>query len=55
MTREQQAASFRAQLLNLYIQRDSLDDQIKALRNMIAGLEFKEQPVAAPESSPETN
>lgn len=47
-TREQQAVILRVQLANAYMQREELDQQIKALRNLIAGLEYKEQPPEAP-------
>jgi len=55
-----QIDTLRAQLLEAYIARDTADERVKALRNLIAGvslgqqIEREAQPVPGPTAEPET-
>lgn len=55
MTQPSQIEALRAQLLDAYITRDTADERIKALRNLIAGVSLGQQIArdAAVEPAPE--
>lgn len=47
--------NIKAQLLDAYVQREAADEKIKALRNVLAGIQVVEQEAAAskkPEEAP---
>lgn len=50
MTKEEQINAIRQQLLQLYMQKEETETQIKALRNLLVGLEYTESEQSSPKA-----